>query len=837
MASESGSALGLIITDRYLESHRLCYAINLRGRLFSFISHSVQLVLPNFASLEKVRRLDEILGTSAEPAKRPERATTPAENTEEYHRILSDLAAQLYTLKTGADNALRKVRKGADSIYSLLRHENPNLTTSAFTPDVAKRLFNTDQPAYPQLLAAHQAMSNDETHFATDPTRHVETATFVVRAYRDVLVVSQVANWIRERTVEYKSFLAKACKIISISRSLPNTTSPTKLDVQIDPELYFDNNDNWIIEFISAYATGRRLFIPRDLLALVPHVIKSSGLYPSEIVPNPNRDAAKLFLTEIGVWQPTERLPRQKDAGIIAEQIYRDQTATELLNDTNADIRHDFGDMSVYTIDDVSAHELDDGISIEETGSGIWLHIHIANPSAFIHPRSHIAELARLRQTTLYLPDAAYPMLPINDPNFATRGFSKNHDAMPTMTFSARLGTDGNIAEYKVRPGLVRNIKVLTYDEVDDSVFPDEKGKTDSWWTASYMKPDYHAEGKQFDSITPEIRSHLQMIENTIQTHRDWRKSQGALRLNFRGFSMQINPKPLDWESPVTTRNANSPSWKIPPTFIRGQAGIKFSLNNQSTRSRSLIEEMMIIAGRVAGLFSKTNNLAVPYRGLSMTIPQTLLNEARSAQPQGTKPLPIGISREIMATSGTWTLRQATTPQSHELLGISAEQGGYVQVTSPMRRYLDILTHWQFEAHFHSLPLPFSADILSGRGEESFLQASRRLFRRIFVSRLYTRHYASQAVQQLKADPFSIGSTHLEFRGGQPRLTGWLLDREVIGTGYTVLRTVMVKELGIAGLLKLRPDDRLPEFGVEFPVEILTVIETDASVIFQMHKD
>src|SRR5271169_4629495 len=44
---DSGPGLGLVITDRYLESHRLCYAISLRGKLFSFMAHSVQLVLPN----------------------------------------------------------------------------------------------------------------------------------------------------------------------------------------------------------------------------------------------------------------------------------------------------------------------------------------------------------------------------------------------------------------------------------------------------------------------------------------------------------------------------------------------------------------------------------------------------------------------------------------------------------------------------------------------------------------------------------------------------------------------------------------------------------------------
>ena len=45
------------------------------------------------------------------------------------------------------------------------------------------------------------------------------------------------------------------------------------------------------------------------------------------------------------------------------------------------------------------------------------------------------------------------------------------------------------------------------------------------------------------------------------------------------------------------------------------------SFGDQSSRSRSLIEEMMIIAGRVAGLFAQQHNLPVAYRGLTTNIP------------------------------------------------------------------------------------------------------------------------------------------------------------------------------------------------------------------------
>jgi hypothetical protein len=61
-------------------------------------------------------------------------------------------------------------------------------------------------------------------------------------------------------------------------------------------------------------------------------------------------------------------------------------------------MRRDFGDIPVYVIDSPTAHELDDGISIEETPDGVWVHAHIADPSHLIppnHPLSILSQVSR----------------------------------------------------------------------------------------------------------------------------------------------------------------------------------------------------------------------------------------------------------------------------------------------------------------------------------------------------------------------------------------------------------------------------------------------------------
>ncbi|KAJ3318642.1 hypothetical protein HDU76_000773, partial [Blyttiomyces sp. JEL0837] len=105
--------------------------------------------------------------------------------------------------------------------------------------------------------------------------------------------------------------------------------------------------------------------------------------------------------------------------------------------DPCAEIRRDFGDMPVYVIDSPTAHELDDGISIEHKDNGeTWIHVHIADPTSELPPSHPLAFLAQLRGNTVYLPERHYPMIPdslsLNRFNLGVSNLA--------LTFSARLG-------------------------------------------------------------------------------------------------------------------------------------------------------------------------------------------------------------------------------------------------------------------------------------------------------------------------------------------------------------------------------------------------------------
>ena len=103
-------------------------------------------------------------------------------------------------------------------------------------------------------------------------------------------------------------------------------------------------------------------------------------------------------------------------------------------------IRHDFGQLPVYTIDDNGAQELEDDNSIEHPSS-FWVHVHVADPTAILPPTYSIARRARDSVYTIYFNHGSRSMLPeslvkdeIGLGNALGTGQAEN-----VMTFSAKV--------------------------------------------------------------------------------------------------------------------------------------------------------------------------------------------------------------------------------------------------------------------------------------------------------------------------------------------------------------------------------------------------------------
>ena len=106
------------------------------------------------------------------------------------------------------------------------------------------------------------------------------------------------------------------------------------------------------------------------------------------------------------------------DPSLLPAPLVPQADAQQLLSspppDLDAATRRDFTTThSVFTIDDASTTEIDDGISLERLpDGGIRLWVHIADPSRWVAPGTPLAAEAQRRTKSLYLPTGMVPMFP-----------------------------------------------------------------------------------------------------------------------------------------------------------------------------------------------------------------------------------------------------------------------------------------------------------------------------------------------------------------------------------------------------------------------------------------
>lgn len=300
--------------------------------------------------------------------------------------------------------------------------------------------------------------------------------------------------------------------------------------------------------------------------------------------------------------------------------------------------RLDLTHLKVYTIDDESTKEIDDGLSVETLENGlnrIW--IHIADPTRLISPNDELDLEARKRSTSLYLPTGMIPMFP---PELATGPMSLIQGKIcPALSFGVILDETGAVKEYTIHTSSIKPTYRLTYHDVDEMLHLDIQAE------AEIKELAYFAQ-KRFE----------------------WRTTKGSVNI------------------------------KMPEAIIKVKNNEEVFIELlDSSPSRQLVAEMMIVAGEIAGHYSQENNLPVPFR--SQVQPELPPEQELILLPPG--PVRSCALRRCMPRS-----EMGVTPARHASLGLDT----YTQVTSPIRRYTDLLAHFQLKAHLRGEELPFSRD-------------------------------------------------------------------------------------------------------------------------------
>jgi exoribonuclease-2 len=162
----------------------------------------------------------------------------------------------------------------------------------------------------------------------------------------------------------------------------------------------------------------------------------------------------------------------------------------------------------------------------------------------------------------------------------------------------------------------------------------------------------------------------LSKLNEIAKEHKKYRESTGALRLD------------------------------LPKTDIKVKDQRVLVFPQINSESREMVSEMMVLAGRVIAQYSIENNISMPYLSqapgkFSDEIIENIHN--------------LSLSEAFEAAKGFSRSKLSVKPSLHAGLGLEA----YIRVTSPMRRYLDLLVQHQLINYLSGLELLSEDDIKS----------------------------------------------------------------------------------------------------------------------------
>ncbi len=127
--------------------------------------------------------------------------------------------------------------------------------------------------------------------------------------------------------------------------------------------------------------------------------------------------------------------------------------------------RRDFRHLDIVTIDGETARDFDDAVWVEKLPNGNFaLQVHIADVGYYVTPGSPIDREARLRGTSVYFPDRAVPMLPIE---LSTDQCSlRPHEDRLVLSALLEIDKRGDVVAQDFMRGVIRSAERMTYTAV-----------------------------------------------------------------------------------------------------------------------------------------------------------------------------------------------------------------------------------------------------------------------------------------------------------------------------------------------------------------------------------
>jgi hypothetical protein len=730
------------------------------GSIVIFIENDVMLRLPNLIGPE--------LAALAAPADMAHIVSTegidPTEDASPKRNEQEPFDAARFGARSAACAALRALTRMSETEMLRLRPAFREVCLSkegvalieeegtAYMPSVAYTILQrtmqaegycfadvaSARVAQPVLLAVHRMLMDTPSRFVADDIAHRSSHRFSLRSDREREAIETVDEWVRapKGSTEWRNlegFGQRAKQVLAWRAKLGGETLPAdepervELEAEAGPGVQWRQTDHVILRFLRSTLSTRRSLQGYEYLSIAMDVLKRAGAdvtvqpvahrlqhpersftdVPRDLVPY-GRDTGDAGIDHQGALvvrflQAVGEMPPWEDHALL--QVGVDFTTNErdapsetpqptprpklALHEAEME-RFDFEQLPVHVIDDPTAHELDDGISIERVAGKdeIWIHVHVADPTSIMDPADDLARRARRQHNTLYLPEGRWPLLPdemLQAGRLSLGSKSETEEqreerqkhGLCALTFSARVDAQGKVQEYCVRPSIVHNVQITTYDEVSAALEVD--GTSD-----------------------------LHVLQRFARAMLHQRVANSSIASNMPGPNFTLSPVPLP----------GAPATPSTQTLFRGFPKIDIGMLSLEppawSKAQDLVSECMLLAGRVAGACAADRGVPLVYR--SQEAPEA----AAAAKLRGLRDEDGNMSWLTLLRSGVRLApgNASHAPAPHFALGISpalddaAAHGGYARSTSPLRRYPDIVAHWQLKASLAGRTAPWSQERL-----------------------------------------------------------------------------------------------------------------------------
>jgi ribonuclease R len=148
-----------------------------------------------------------------------------------------------------------------------------------------------------------------------------------------------------------------------------------------------------------------------------------------------------------------------------AETIEEAQRVENVIPARELRKRRDYRELPIVTIDGETARDFDDAVTVRQLDNGNYeLQVHIADVAQYVTEASAIDQEARLRGTSVYFPDRAVPMLPLE----LSTDICSLRPHLDRLVLSCVMEIDhqGEVLGYELNEGVIRSAERMTYTAV-----------------------------------------------------------------------------------------------------------------------------------------------------------------------------------------------------------------------------------------------------------------------------------------------------------------------------------------------------------------------------------